>query len=441
MAITTITRRPSDLMDDDPRMSAFRERAANRTSEDAMRAYGGGTGTSGVPVGTVIVEQPGAATRAMTGAGTGSEVRTIDSLPVQPTDTRWTGEKVQSLMGLPAAAGMSPEGVGRAAAVAVKPATVAEQLLGPVQSSGFRVQGSQPVTGNSEPGTLFYDENHFQKSSTQPKQFVKMQADYWTNKVFADARATRPGFSNLDEYDAWFRTIPGKPSEFGDAMKEAYLNGMPENIKNEFMERKMEENTQRRESGQVQAFNAAVGPAVGPKLTTMAEARAAALGSEIENRNADQENAKAAAARAERNMQILEEQNKRDQANDALTAEDRKRKQSIYEMAQADVKAGIDAGDPGYVMSADGKFYRNRGDLDPVTGGYNWKPYNPWTLTEELGAAMRPGAAATKPAPAAGPDVTGALQTQAQFVAAFKEAHGREPSATELQKANGKYWR
>ncbi len=259
--------------------AAFRDYTdPERRNESLLRRFGGGAGTSGVAPGTIVAMAPDLPNRVMTGVNEPgvSKVRTIGNEIVQPSDTRWSGEQVQGFMGTPPA---KP-----AMASAQIPGSVAEQLLGPAggrgQRSEVRGQGSpQPETVNREPGTLFYDENPIQTSANQPKQFMKMQADYWTNNVFAKARNTRPGFSSLAEYDAWFRQLPGNPAELGPTMKEAYLAGMPPNIQQEFMENRMRATTERREGPAAAAFSSAAG--LETPVTTMAQAEAVKSGTAV----------------------------------------------------------------------------------------------------------------------------------------------------------------
>lgn len=435
MAMNLFKRRPSDLMDQDPRMADLRAKALNRTSEDSMRAYGGGTGTSGVPVGTVMVEEPGAATRAMSGVGTGSNVRMIGSEVVQPSDKRWDPAQVQTLMGE-----VSPEGRGRAAAV--RTGSVAERLLGTVQSSGFMVQGSQPGTVNSEPGTLFYDENHFQTSSNLDPRFNKLQADYWRRNSFEKARAARTGFANLDDYDQWFRSIPnGKPGEFGDEMKAAYVEGMPPEIRDEWVERKNQIVTNRQQAGATAAFNAQAGT----KVANLAEAAAAEKGQEMAGKTQQMAIQKEENVRSERQLKAYETQVQQQADNGDITREEKNLRLGNIKRAQGEIDAAVkqygslEAVPP--IMSTDGKFYRNVGDLDPATGAYNWKPYSPWSLQEQIGARIGGGAPAGGAA-APGPDVTGGgAISKDEFVKAFKAEKGREPTASEIERAKGRYWR
>lgn len=51
---------------------------------------------------------------------------------------------------------------------------------------------------------------------------------------FELARAGRSEFAGLDDYDQWFRSIPGAGLEFAWKMQDSYLDGMPPHVKEEY---------------------------------------------------------------------------------------------------------------------------------------------------------------------------------------------------------------
>ena len=86
---------------------------------------------------------------------------------------------------------------------------------------------------NLGPGQKFYDQS-FSYSGIDIAPYQGFYEQWLKN--FHTARAGRAGFANLDQYDMWFKTIPGGGYEFGALMKNTYIDAMPDNCRREYDE-------------------------------------------------------------------------------------------------------------------------------------------------------------------------------------------------------------
>jgi hypothetical protein len=78
----------------------------------------------------------------------------------------------------------------------------------------------------------------FFEAPSAPGAYNEQFRNWYKNA--AQGRTQRRTFQNLQEYDNWFRTIPGAGVQIADKMKEQYLRFMPPNIQQEFRAREAE---------------------------------------------------------------------------------------------------------------------------------------------------------------------------------------------------------